>query len=488
MNIINSIINDFSEDEKREFISYLKKKNRRGDVKNLTLFKTISLGKTIETAEKIYGKSSKNAFHALCNRLQNNLIDFVASKSFSGETSEEMEIMKLLLASRIFFEHKNNKVAFKTLLKAEKKALELDLYSILNEIYTTKIQYAHLNSNLVLSEIFEDSEKNALNFQREFQLNMAYASIKNKIKFEKGNPASEIITQVFSDFNIEIAETLTYKSLFQLMNLTSTAAKLQSDYNNISTLMENIYGIIKNKKIILAEKHLFYHIEILHLMAVASFRNKQFKKSEDFIAQMQGEMLKRNRIYFKLFQEKLTLIKAMNLNYTGRANEAIGLLEKFKGNSAEMSLSLCTFLFQQHRFNEAYQIFKEFSHSDIWYEKKNGWIWVLKKSIIEILILIELDKLDLVFSRLNSFKRKFNKRLKEIGEERVLTFMGFVNNYYENPKMITSEKFKNKVETSFVWIGAEREDIFVMSFYAWLKSKMEKKNLYETTLELVMQK
>jgi hypothetical protein len=223
-------------------------------------------------------------------------------------------------------------------------------------------------------------------------------------------------------------------------------------------------------------------------MAVASFRNKQFKKSEDFIAQMQGEMLKRNRIYFKLFQEKLTLIKAMNLNYTGRANEAIGLLEKFKGNSAEMSLSLCTFLFQQHRFNEAYQIFKEFSHSDIWYEKKNGWIWVLKKSIIEILILIELDKLDLVFSRLNSFKRKFNKRLKEIGEERVLTFMGFVNNYYENPKMITSEKFKNKVETSFVWVGAEREDIFVMSFYAWLKSKMEKKNLYETTLELVMQK
>lgn len=488
MTIINSIIKHFSEEDKREFISYLKKKNRRGDVKNLTLFKNIASGKTFETAEKIYGKSSKNAFHALCNRLQTNLIDFVASKSFSGETSEEMEIMKLLLASRIFFEHKNNKVAFKTLLKAEKKALELDLYSILNEIYTTKIQYAHLNSNLVLSEIFEDSEKNALNFQREFQLNMANASIKNKIKFEKGNPASEIITQVFSDFNIEIAETLTYKSLFQLMNLTSTAAKLQSDYNNISNLMEHIYGMLKSKKTILAEKHLFYHIEILHLMAITNFRNKQFEKSEDFVKQMETEILKRNGIYSKIFQEKLNLIKAMNLNYTSQANEAIDLLKKFKGKSDEVSLSLCTFLFQQNRFSEAYQVFKDFSHSDIWYEKKNGWIWVLKKNIIEVLILIELDKLDLVLLRLNSFKRKFNKRLKEIGEERVLTFMGFVNNYYENPKMITSEKFKTKVETSFVWIGAEREDIFVMSFYAWLKAKMEKKNLYETTLELVRQK
>ncbi len=486
--MINSIVNDFTEDEKREFIIYLKKKNRRGDVKNLTLFKSLSSGKTLGTAEKIYEKSSKNAFHALCNRLQTNLIDFVASKSFSGETSEEMEIMKLLLASRIFFEHKNNKVAFKTLLKAEKKALELDLYSILNEIYTTKIQYAHLNPNLILSEIFEDSKRNNLNFQRESQLNMAYASIKKRIKVQKENLASGIITEVFSDFNIEIAETLTYKSLFQLMNLTSTAAKLQSDYNNISTLMEDIYGIIKNKKTILVEKHLFYHIEILHLMAVTSFRNKQFKKSLDFITQMEDEMLKRNRIYFKLFQEKLTLIKAMNLNYTGEANDAISLLDKFEGKSSEVSLSLCTFFFQQHRFNMAYQVFKDFSHSDIWYEKKNGWIWVLKKSIIEILILIELDKLDLVLLRLNSFKRKFNKRLKEIGEERVLTFMSFVNNYYENPKMISSEKFKNKVETSFVWVGVEREDIFVMSFYAWLKSKMEKKNLYETTLELVQQK
>ena len=41
------------------------------------------------------------------------------------------------------------------------------------------------------------------------------------------------------------------------------------------------------------------------------------------------------------------------------------------------------------------------------------------------------------------------------------------------------------MEQSFEWIGPEREDIFVMSFYAWLKSKMEKKLLYKTTLDLV---
>ena len=57
--------------------------------------------------------------------------------------------------------------------------------------------------------------------------------------------------------------------------------------------------------------------------------------------------------------------------------------------------------------------------------------------------------------------------------------------YYKNPKIVTSEVFKNKIEQSFEWISAEREDIFVMSFYAWLKSKLENKNLYTTTLQLL---
>ncbi len=486
--IIKNIVETFTVEDKKDFITYLKSKNRRGDTKNIDLFKHISTGKTTNLKEQLYNNGNQNAYHALCNRLQQNLIDYVASKSFSGETSQEMEVMKLLLASRIFFEHKSYKVAFKTLLKAEKKALQLDLYSILNEIYTTKIQYAHLNTKIILSEVIQDSEKNLLNFQREFQLNIAYATIKNRLKAQNDISASTIITDVFSTYNITISETLTLKSLYQLMNITSTAANIESDYNAVSAFMEAIYDAIQNKKTAVAEKHLIYHIEILHLMAIAHFRNKQFQKSDVFANKMEAEMLRKNKVYYALFYEKLTLIKALNLNYTAKANKAIKLLRNYEGKSLEVSLALITALFQQNKFSEAYQVFKDFTHSDIWYQKKQGWQWVLKKNIIEILILIELDKLDLVLLRLNSFNRKFKKRLKEIGEDRVLIFMGFVNDYYENPKLINTEKFKNKVENSFVWIGPEREDIFVMSFYAWLKAKMEKQDLYQTTLNLVQQK
>lgn len=109
----------------------------------------------------------------------------------------------------------------------------------------------------------------------------------------------------------------------------------------------------------------------------------------------------------------------------------------------------------------------------------------VEKNMIEILSLIELDKLDLVLLKLQQFKRHFSKKLQDIGEKRVLTFVGFVERYYESPKEVTSDQFQKSVEESFDWLGREQEDIFVLSFYAWLKAKMLGEDLYKVTLELV---
>jgi len=98
---------------------------------------------------------------------------------------------------------------------------------------------------------------------------------------------------------------------------------------------------------------------------------------------------------------------------------------------------------------------------------------------------IELQNIDLVESRILSFKRNYYPYLKSIKQHRVITYLSLVEWYYKNPELVTLVTFKEKVESSFVWIESKREDIFVMSFYAWLKSKMERKDLYEITLELI---
>jgi hypothetical protein len=93
----------------------------------------------------------------------------------------------------------------------------------------------------------------------------------------------------------------------------------------------------------------------------------------------------------------------------------------------------------------------------------------------------------LVESRLQSFKRNYFTYLKSINQQRVITYLSFVESYYKNPNRVTTNNFKEKVENSFDWVETHKEDIFVISFYSWLKSKMNKTDLYETTLNIIKQ-
>ncbi len=483
MSTITTILQQFSEEEQQEFARYLKQKNRRGDTKNLQLLKILLSGETNKIDEKLYGKPARNAYHALHKRLQDSLIDFVSNQSFKGETSEELDTLRLLLAARIFFEQKHYKIALKTLAKAEQLGVQYEIYAILTEIYHTKIQYAHLQHRESLQSIIIAAEQNLKHFNQEQHLAMAYATIKARLADNPRVSAKRVIIEVLDSYSISPNTGLTFKSLFQLMNVLVTAAEMHRNYYDIASYMSELYTIVSEKSA-LAEKHLYYHILILHLMGVSHFRNKNFKASLSFTAKMKLQMDKEKGKYKRLFQEKYTAIQALNLNYSGAAIDAISLL-KVNNNSIDGQLTLIMFHFQQSQFTEGYAIFRSMNHSDQWYEKKMGWTWVVKKSIIEILLLVELNKLELVWSRLESFEKRFSKRLKKAGETRALTFVKLVRYYYDNPTQVISAAFEEKVEDSFEWIGTEREDIFVMSFYAWLKAKMTQRNLYKVTLELV---
>ena len=124
-------------DEQLAFKRHLESLNRRSDTKNTDLFQMLCKGKTEDLDIALYGKPNKNALYVLSNRIQHRLIDFIAMQSFAKETSADMNCLKLLLASRIFFEQKKIRLGFKTLKKALSAATQIEAYSILNEIYQT---------------------------------------------------------------------------------------------------------------------------------------------------------------------------------------------------------------------------------------------------------------------------------------------------------------------------------------------------------------
>ena len=124
MNSLNDIVSLMTSEEKQSFKTHLRSRNKRGDVQNVRLFKMIETD-DINIEEKfVAGKANRDAYHALRKRLYDTLVDFMANRAFEKGTSEPHEVLRLIVVSRLFFEHKLYKAAFKCLAKSGlKKAM-----------------------------------------------------------------------------------------------------------------------------------------------------------------------------------------------------------------------------------------------------------------------------------------------------------------------------------------------------------------------------
>jgi hypothetical protein len=498
MIIINDIISTLSSEDQERFIVYLDRKNRRNDTKNIQLFKLLAKNElsSKDICLKLYGSQKKDAYHALRKRLNQSIIDFIATVNLDEEKAVDMQIIKFILASRTFLLHKHYKIGYKILDKAEALAQEHHLFPLLNEIYHTKIQYAYAEPSLNIDDLILKFESNQKNYYLEDQLNIVYAKIRQAITklSDKGEFISfqKLLNNTLKEYNINIAEYMSFKSLYQLMKIVSISAFATNDYFKIEPFLLETYKVLQTHKN--KEKQLYYHLQVIYLIAYTLFRNKKFNQSLDFLDIMHDLMLQKQRKFYNPFKLKYNLLLALNFNFLNQQAKAITTLEPFLNikhsdleSLLDINLSLVMMYFQEGDFKKANQIFLKFYHTDKWYIDKVGKEWIIKKNLIEILLHIELQNIDLVESRLLSFKRNYFNFLKEINQQRAITYLGLVHDYYRTPEKVTSIEFKNKVEASFEWIGAQREDIFVMSFYAWLKSKMENQDLYKTTLDLIKQ-
>lgn len=492
MNDLNSLVTAFSKEEQQKFISYLEKKNKRSDIKNIQLFKLLQYDdlSSKDICIKLYGEDKKGAYHALRKRLFQSIINFSASSSLEDESSLHMEVITFILAARNYLQQKQFKIAYKVLHKAELIATEHHLFPLLNEIYHTQIQFAYAYPSIDLDTVIKKFEKNKEKHILEDQLNIVYSKIKLKLAQNQHSDFQSIIENTLEEFNMDSIDKLSFKSLYQLISIVSVSAFATNDYLNIESFLINTYTSILNYKD--KEKQPYYHIQILYHIANTLFRNKKFKASETYLQLMHNLMLQHKNKYYNTFNLKHKLLLALNYNYSNNQIEAIHILEPFFNKKhtdieaiLDIHLSLVMFYFQNDELKKAHQILSKFYHSDTWYSEKTDIEWVIKKNLIEILLHIDLGNIDLAESKLLSFKRRYFRYLKSINQDRVITYLGLVEHYYKTPEHSASDEFKLLVENSFDWISPKQEDIFVMSFYAWLKSKMSKKSLYSTTMELI---
>lgn len=493
---LKEILFTFTKEKQQEFILYLEKKNKRKDAKNIQLVQLLVSGNlsSSEISIELYKKQNKVALHALRKRLFQSLIDFTANMSMKEESSLDIQLIKQILSARSFLQKGQIKIGYQILDKTIIVAKEHQLFTIINEIYHTKIQYAYEIPTINIDELVIEQKKNLKQHQLEESLNIVYAKIR-KVLFEVDKQKKIIdikllINESLANENITISNDLSFKSLYQLIQITNISSSQSYDYWNTESFLLETYNIVSNHKSI--KKQNFYHIEILYLIANMFFRNKKFSESFKYLEKMRFFMESNNKKQYSNFKSKYILLLAYNFNYTNNPEKAIDLLENLslkKGidlfSEIKLTTALIVFYFQKADIKTASKLFSKFYHTDKWYIDKIGIDWLIKKNIIEILLQIDLGNIDIVESRLLSFKRSYFDYLENIHQNRVISFIKLVEIYYKNPEIVNDSLFSEKVETSFDWISKEKEDVFIMSFFAWLKAKMTKQDMYLVTLDLI---
>ncbi|HWZ02011.1 MAG TPA: hypothetical protein VNX40_00300 [Mucilaginibacter sp.] len=492
MDPLSELINLLNSTDKKLFRQFLQLKNKRLDVKNLTLLDLIETD-DIHDLNKLYDpKKNNDAYHALRKRLQDNLLLFLSQKTFESNT-DTYDALRLVVAGRFLLENDVFKIAFKCLDKAERLAEHLEQFNLLNELLLLKIQYAHLPEAEDLEALTARLLRNQADMQREAKLHMAYAFLRRELQeiHLEGkivNLTALIITTI-RKYKISLQDLMTYKSIYQILFIANEYAAIQQNYGLIERYINLTNRFIQGQA---HKKHpyLFYHISILYFLANFHLRRRNFAGSASYLREMMDLMATDNR-YYALFYLRHQLLAALNLFYTGFADDAIALLQaslsKTKHKSKpedieDLRICLAMFLALCNDRGSLKQL-TLLTRTDAWYEKKMGMLWTIRKNLMEILVQAQFGNIELAMSRLTSFRRRYKKYLLKTSEERVLLFLRMVEKYLQKPDVVFDTAYKN---TALSLAGSEENnDIFTLSFIAWLIARWEKKTAYKVVLALM---
>lgn len=501
MDAIQEIVKSFSLEEHKDFRQFIQRKKQKGQRKDLRLydfFYETQLPEKSEILEHLYDSETadaKNAYHTIRKRLQKEINDFLYLKRVEQDLSKTAEVHKSLILVQHLLEHKLFKLAWKQLNKAEKIAIDSEYNQELVLIYNLQIQYYNPQFALKsVKEIVADRIKANALYQEDENLKIIGSLVKQEldsiIKEGKDIDLQSLTDQLIRQFELENALFNRPKLLFNFVFLTRTVFLGQKDYKSIEGFLLNSFKKLKRTDYL--NKNKADYLKILYACSHTLYRNKKFTEAIAYLDEMDTVLDTVTKGIYKEYFPKYLLLYSACENFRGQLDFSIELLEQTlqidylqKEDFLNGSLNLAVYYFEKEDFKKANKILNNLGYTDKWLEKNLGIEWRLKKHIIESIFQFELGNADIAFDRLTSIERTFSSLLKTPKYQKVGVFLGVLKKVLNNPDIAESEQFLNQVEGSFDWVGAEYEDLQEMSYYAWLKSKMQNRKFYDVLRELM---
>ncbi|UOQ98488.1 hypothetical protein MUN81_03130 [Hymenobacter sp. 5317J-9] len=501
-------------DERRDFGVFIQRQRRkaagRQDVRLYELLVQPKELKSEQLIARLYpDEPNPVAYYALRKRLLRHLTDFLLLRQRQLDTTAAASVRGQLTLAQYLFETGIPRLAWSTLRKAEKLAHENEQYEPLNAVYNLQIQYANSPYAPPLDEILPRYRLNKKAADEEERANIADSLLRQRLRESRARgraavPVDDILQKILAEYDLQEAFARSPSLLSRLMSIARNAMLVRRDFTAFAPFIERCYTLMERRHGF-APAQRGHQLRLLYMLAHALYRSRRFAESVAYLQKGQALLSAGPARQFGEFVPRFTFLLAANYAFLRRNAESIALLEALlrspkplaAGDDLTARFQLSFHYFSEGNFTKANHSMLSLGRTDHWLEQHLGLEWMVNRNIGELLIQFELGNSELALSRLRAIEKTLREQFPGVPAEGeapavpvggpynpVLLYLGFVREVIENPTAARQPDFVHRVAHIPNFLSQEREDLQVLSFYAWLRAQTLGRPYYDVLLEM----
>ena len=485
MDILNSVISVMNKQEVRNFKLWLNSTNASEARKDILLFDYIrKAGERYEEDSifaKLYRNDDKNSFYRLKNRLLED-IGYNLSLLHFGK-HEANNLFLLLGLYNIFLSRNQPDIALFYLKKAEKKALQIENFELLDVIYANFVRLSSDHTGINPEVYIQQRKENVVKLNRIRETDQVLAAVTYRLKLSQNYGKRDVGLLKLLDNTIkEFAgdDSIKKSKSFQTRVFRAVSQVLLQNHNfvELEKFMLATYKKFVDEKWFDKSNH-ETKIQMLIYIINSTFKNRKYRESLDYAETLGEELSAFNNLLYKKYL--FFYYNALVINYAyidvvrglKALDEAEREMKDMKNSYYDFFILLnkAGLLFFQRKTDDAIRNLIKLYLND--HYKKADASFKLKIAVSECIMRYESGENEVCLKRVEQVIKQFNEHLVQDDFKRERFILKLV------PSMIASNGIENNKKLyaqvqKFVAAPVKEsiEDGEVLPYRQWLAPKV----------------
>lgn len=485
MDILNQIVEKLNKEEIRKFRILSVANSGAEERKDLRLFDYIrGSGPKFDEQKALhklgYADESKNRYYQLKNRLIENIGDSLVM--LNTHKDELYELFQYIQLSHLYRSRQLFKVSLSYLHKAERCAISIENYEMLDAIYSDFIKLSSDMPEIMPDPYIKKREENAVVVANLREMDNTLATLSHRLRLSQNfGPVDNnslkklqaqvrtISTHTTSHFGKNL-EARIYRALSQIF-------LQQHNYQALEKLAVQTYEKFEQEKWFDKATHEL-KLQMLTYCANALFKNDKFKESLLYAEKLGKEI----RSYDNLHFEKYYFFYCNSLvnNYSeSNPLKALEVLNEFELNTRKKQSTYYDFYIYPHKATLLYDVgrYKESLKTLVRLYINDGYhtadsSFKLKIEVCELIITFESGDTETLGYRLKQVKKSFAGLQKEKTLQRDFEIISLLEEMNASPDYRRDATIRKKVVAFLkAKYSLDKEDSEIIKYRLWLTKK-----------------